>query len=120
DSSVAWASTKKSSKEIYERIKRKPPMSLSDKDLELASKYRFAESDFKDWLSGKKENVQVMMFTHEALEAFLAERDALAIKEQALIADAYRVAAGKAFYECERTRMTCLADVVYEAVISLT
>lgn len=50
-------------------------MSLSDKDLELASKYIFTESDFKDWLSGKKENVQVMMFTHEALETFLAERD---------------------------------------------
>jgi hypothetical protein len=41
-------------------------------------------------------------------------------KEQALVAAAYRVAAGKAFYECDRIRMTNLGDVVYEAVISLT
>lgn len=41
-------------------------------------------------------------------------------KEQALVATAYRVAAGKAFYECDRIRMTYLADTVYEAVISLT
>lgn len=40
-------------------------------------------------------------------------------KEQALVATAYRVAAGKAFYECDRIRMTYLGDTVYEAVISL-
>src|SRR5690606_14203097 len=49
-----------------------PPMSLSDRDLELAKKHGSVDYAYDDEI----------IFTHAMFAAFLAERDQLAIKEK--------------------------------------